>query len=232
MLMMGEDSSKMERVSRRRPHTAGRVVSSRMAVEIAPDSPARREEAAAACERSRKCAKVEASDDRERAERADEEFVEVVAGDVLDDAASALGDGAVAGDEFGADQEIAGSAVELAERRVDAGGERAADGAARIPGNEERKELMVFEQSGIQFCDGHAGARGEGEIAGIVVDDLIESGHIESDIVAGGRHADAEFGARAAGDEGESFERGKADDFGDFFGSGGFCNDGRGDAGA
>src|SRR6266705_1922407 len=29
--------------SRRRPHTAGRVVSSRMVVEIAPDSPARRE---------------------------------------------------------------------------------------------------------------------------------------------------------------------------------------------
>jgi hypothetical protein len=48
------------------------------------------DEAAAACERSRKGAEVEASDDRECAERADEELVKVVAGDVLDDAAAAL----------------------------------------------------------------------------------------------------------------------------------------------
>ncbi len=186
----------------------------------------RGDEAAAACERGRKRAKVEASDDREGAERADEEFVEVVAGDVLDDAAAALGDGAGAGDEFGADQEIAGSAVELAERRVDAGGEHAADSAAGIPGNEERKELMVFEQSGVQFCDGRAGAGAESEVAGIVVDDLVESGHIESDVVAGGRHADAEFGARAARDKGEFFKRGEANDFGDLFSGSRYCNGG------
>ncbi len=48
------------------------------------------DEATTACERSRKRAKVEARDDREGAERADEELVEVVAGDVFDDAAAAL----------------------------------------------------------------------------------------------------------------------------------------------
>lgn len=88
---------------------------------------------------------------------------------------------------------------------------------------------MVFEQSGVQFCDGRASAGAESEVAGIVVDDLVESGHIESDVVAGGRHADAEFGARAAGDEGKFFKRGKADDFGDLFGGSGYCNSGGND---
>ncbi len=50
------------------------------------------DEATAARERSRKRAKVEARNDGECAERADEELVEVVASDVLDDAAAALGE--------------------------------------------------------------------------------------------------------------------------------------------
>ncbi len=58
------------------------------------------------------------------------------------------------------------------------------------------------------------------------MDDLVESGHIESDVVAGGRHADAEFGARAARDEGEFFKRGEANDFGDLLGGSRYCNGG------
>ena len=85
---------------------------------------------------------------------------------------------------------------------------------------------MVFEQSGVQFYDGRAGAGAESEVAGIVVDDLVESGHIESDVVAGGRHADAEFGARAARDKGEFFKRGEANDFGDLFSGSRYCNGG------
>ena len=88
---------------------------------------------------------VEARNDGECAERADEELVEVVAGDVFDDAAAALGESAGAGDEFGADQEVARGAVKLTQRGVDAGGDCAADGAVGIPGDEERQELMVFE---------------------------------------------------------------------------------------
>ncbi len=71
--------------------------------------------------------------------------MEVVAGDVFDDAAAALGESAGAGDEFGADQEVARGAVKLTQRGVDAGGDCAADGAVGIPGDEERQELMVFE---------------------------------------------------------------------------------------
>ena len=50
---------------------------------------------------------------------------------------------------------------------------------------------------------------------------------VEGEVVAGGRHADAEFGAIAARDDGEFFERGEADDCGDFFGGGGLCDGGR-----
>jgi len=90
----------------------------------------RGDEAAAAGDRSRKRAEVEAGDDGEGAEGADEKLVEVVAGDIFDDAAAALAEFAGAVDEFRADEEIARGAVELAQRRVDAGGDGAADGAA------------------------------------------------------------------------------------------------------
>ncbi len=63
--------------------------------------------------------------------------MEVVAGDVFDDTAAALAELACAVDEFGADEEVAGGAVKLAEGRINAGGDGAADGGAGIPRNEE-----------------------------------------------------------------------------------------------
>ncbi len=61
--------------------------------------------------------------------------MEVVAGDVFDYAPAALAEIGGAVDEFGADQEVAGGTVRLAEGRVDAGGDGAADGGAGIPRN-------------------------------------------------------------------------------------------------
>ncbi len=80
-----------------------------------------------------------------------EEFVEVVAGDVFHDAAAALHERAGAVDEFGAEEEVARGAVGLAERGIDAGGDRAADGCLRIVGDQERKKLVVLEESGVQL---------------------------------------------------------------------------------
>src|SRR5437867_3814048 len=111
-------------------------------------------EAAAAGDGSRKGTEVKTGDDRQRAERTDEEFVQVVAGYVFHDAAAGLAEMAGAVDEFGADEEIAGGAVELLQRRMEAGGDGAADGTARIPGDEKREELFVFVESGIQFRQG------------------------------------------------------------------------------
>lgn len=56
--------------------------------------------------------------------------------------------------------------------------------------------------------------------------DLVKASHVECNVVAGRRHADFEFGAMAARDEGEFFDRRKAHDFGDLFGGGGFGHDG------
>lgn len=72
--------------------------------------------------RKRKSFEIDASDDAERADRAEEKLVEVIAADILDDAAAALGERAVAGDEFHAKNEVARGAVELAQRRIDATG--------------------------------------------------------------------------------------------------------------
>ena len=153
--------------------------------------------------------------------------MKVVPGDVLDDAAAAFAKLAGAVDEFRSDEEVTRGAIGLAQGRVDPRCDGAADGAERIPGNQERKELVVFEQMGIHFCDGRAGIDAKGEITGIVMRDLIERSHVEGDVVARRRHADAEFGAGTVRDEGEFFARGEADNFGGFFGRGWFCDDGR-----
>ena len=41
------------------------------------------------------------------------------------------------------------------------------------------------------FCERHAGFDAEGEVAGIVGDDFVEARHVEREIVASGRVADA-----------------------------------------
>lgn len=75
---------------------------------------AKRDDEAAAGWRCGKRAEVEARDNRERAERADKQFVEVVAGDVFDDASAALAEAAGAIHKFRADEEVAGGAVRMA----------------------------------------------------------------------------------------------------------------------
>ena len=187
---------------------------------------AKRNDEAAAPRRFRKSAEVEASDDRESTKRADEKLVKVVAGDVFDDAATAFAEAAGAVNKIGADEEVARGAVRMAKRRVDTGSDDATDGGFEIERNRQREELFLFVEGSGEVVETGSGIHAYGEIAGIVVGNLVEAGHIEGDVVTGRRHADFEFGAIAAGDEGEFFERGKADDFGDLLGSGWF-SDGR-----
>jgi len=66
----------------------------------------------------------------------------------------------------------------------------------------------------------------DGEIAGIVMGDLMETGHVERDVVARRWHANFEFGAMAARDKGELFERRKTHDFGDLVSGGWFGHGG------
>ena len=50
---------------------------------------------------------------------------------------------------------------------------------------------MMFGEELREFCERHAGFDAEGEVAGIVGDHFVEARHIEREIVAGGRVADA-----------------------------------------
>jgi hypothetical protein len=177
--------------------------------------------------RSGKRAEVEASDNSKSAERADEKFMEVIAGDVLDHAAAAFAETAGAVNEFRADEEIASSAVGMAKRGIDAGSDDAADRGFKIKRDGKRQKLFLIVERYGEVVEIGSGIDAEGEVAGIVVSDFVEAGHIEGEVVARGRHADAEFGAIAAGDKGEMFESGEANDFGDLFGGGWFCDGGR-----
>jgi hypothetical protein len=97
----------------------------------------------------REGAEIEAGDYGESAERADQEFVQVVAGDIFYDAASGFDLRAAAVDEFGAEQEIACSAVGVAQRGVEAGGDGAGDGRSGIAGNLQRQKLILLLEHGV-----------------------------------------------------------------------------------
>jgi len=148
--------------------------------------------------RSRKSAEVEARDDRERAQRADKELVKVVPGDVLDDAAAAFAEAAGAVDEFCANQEVARGAVRMAKRRVHSGSDDAAHGGFEIKRYGEREKLFLLVERDGKVIEISAGIDADGEVAGVVVGDLVEAGHVEGDVVARRGHADLEFGAVTA----------------------------------
>src|SRR5215467_4378001 len=76
----------------------------------------KRDNEAAAGGRCWKRAEVEASDGGKSAEGADEQLVEVVAGDVFDDAAAAFAKAACAVNKLRAYEEVAGGAVRMAKR--------------------------------------------------------------------------------------------------------------------
>ena len=75
--------------------------------------------------------------------------MQVVAGYVFYDATAAFDLGAGSVDEFGAEQKIASGTVELPQRRIQPGRDRAPDGAGGIKGREKGNELLVLEELGV-----------------------------------------------------------------------------------
>ena len=183
------------------------------------------EAAAGGCGRKRP--EAQASDDRKSSERADEKFVKVVAGNVFNDASATLAETARTIHKFGANEEVAGGTVRMAKRRVDAGGDDAADGGFKIKRNREREKLFLLVKGSGKVVETGASIHAEGEITGIIMGDLAETRHVDSDVVAGRRHADFEFGAMSTGDEGELLESGETRDFGGLFGGRWFGDGGR-----
>src|SRR5690242_7903872 len=172
-----------------------------------------------------KSAEVKPRDDGESAEGADEKFVKVVAGDVLDHSATALAEAAGAVHEFSANKEVARRAIGMAERGIYSGTDNASDGGFEIERDGEREKLFLFVESGGEVVEAGAGIDADGEVARIVVRDFVETGHVEGDVVTQGRHTDLELGAMTARNKGEFFEGGKADDLRNFLGGRGLCDD-------
>lgn len=150
--------------------------------------------------------------------------MEVIAGDILDHSAAALAKMSRAVDEFRADKKIAGGAIGVTKRGIDAGSDDAADGRFEIKRNGQREKLFLVVEWHGEVVEIGASVNAESEVARIVLGDLIEAGHVEGKVVANRRHADAEFGAIAAWDECEMLESGEADDFSNFFRGGRSCD--------
>ena len=138
----------------------------------------KREDEAAARGRCGKSAEVEAGDDRKSAERADQELVEIVAGDVLDHAATALTEPACAIDKFPANEEVPSRAVSMAKRRVHAGGDDAPDRGFEVKRDSQRQELFLLVERRGEVVEIGSGIDAHGEVAGIVMSDLAEAGHV------------------------------------------------------
>src|ERR1700684_1198728 len=132
----------------------------------------------------RERAEVEARDDCQGTARTDEQFMQVVAGDIFYDAAAGFDLRAVAVDEFRAEEKIARGAVGVAQRRIETTRDGAADRCLRVIGNEQREKLIVLAQHRVELRERHARANTDGQISGIVVGDVIERGEIESDVIA------------------------------------------------
>ena len=168
--------------------------------------------------RDGKGAQIQARDNGESTERTDEEFVEVVAGYIFDHAPATFAERAGAIDIVSSEKKIAHRAIGMSKRGIDAGSDDAADSRFKIKRDGKREKLLLLiERRGkiVEIC---AGINADNEVAGIVVGDFVESGHVDGDVVAAGGHADIDFGAIAAGDERELFQGGEAHDFGDFHG--------------
>lgn len=145
---------------------------------------AKRDDEAEARWRGRKSTEVEASDDRESAERTDEKFVEVVAGDVFNDAATAFAEAAGAVHKFRADKKIARGAIGMAKRRINTRSDDAADGGFEIKRDRKREKLFLLVERSGEVVEIGASVHADREIAGIIVGDLVEGGHVQSDVVA------------------------------------------------
>ena len=117
----------------------------------------------------------ELRDDAERAERAGEQLAEIVAGDVLHDAAAAFERDAAAVDGVDADHVVADRAVAVAARAAPVRGDDAADrrlgGARHVD-----RQLLAFggERRG-EVGHADAGFDDDRHVARRVVDDAVES---------------------------------------------------------
>ena len=146
-------------------------------------------------------------DDAERAERAGRQFRQIVAGDVLDDFAAALGQRAVGQRQRHADDQVAQRAEAKTQRAAVVGGKNAADGGAARPQRVEGKALSDVARVSRELLHGAASFDGDGEIGPGMFDDRVETRGRENDVGALRRIAPSELCSAAARNHGQSRHR-------------------------
>ncbi len=115
-------------------------------------------------------------DDRaERPVGAGEQLGQVVAGDVLDHLAAALGDGAVGERHAHADHEVARAAEARAQRPGVVGRDDAADRGAAAVRRVEREHLAGLAEGLLRAGQRHARLQHRGQVAGVVLHDPVEA---------------------------------------------------------
>ena len=114
----------------------------------------------------------ELRDDAERAERAGEQFAEIVAGDVFHDAAAAFERDAAAIDGVDADHVVAHRAVAEPARAGPVGGRDAAERGFGGAGDVDRQLLPFGGERGGEVGHADAGLDDDRHVARRVVDDL------------------------------------------------------------
>ena len=126
-------------------------------------------------------------DQPERPVGAREQLRDVVPRDVLDHLAARLGDGAVAEDHGHADHEVAYAAVAVAQRAGVGRGDHAADGRAvgRAERRVEREHLALGGEQRLRVGQPHARAEHRGEVADVVLEDLVERARLQIDRAGG-----------------------------------------------
>ena len=162
-------------------------------------------------------AKVQARDGSECPVRTHQQFVQVVAGNIFHHAAAAFAALAAAVDKFGANQEIACSAVLEAQYGVDTRGDCAADGCAFAARDGQREELVLCGKDFRQLMQRQARVHTHCQVRGIVMSHLAETSHVQRQVIVAWGHTHFQFASRPAADQRQLLRCRKARRFRNFF---------------
>ena len=112
--------------------------------------------------------------DAERAQGADEQFRQIVAGHVLDHFPAALGEFPHRGDEVDAEDHVARRTVSQPPRAAAVGGEDSADGCLRAKGRIERQHLSLGLERRGQVRHPNSRFHRDGQIRRLIVGDAVQ----------------------------------------------------------
>ena len=137
-----------------------------------------------------KRAEIQSRDHPQGPQRADEELVKVIAGNIFDHAATTFRNDAFSRDELDPQQKIPRGTVPVTKRRIRSRANDSSDRSAFRKWRSKRQELTLFAECPIEFGISHAWLDAEGKIARLESEHAVHLRKVESEIVRVRRHAD------------------------------------------